>query len=76
MSVTRKELAAAVCELLCRYYDEGAGEDAEMEALVNKYFAEIGEKATFIDYYRARDAQKGSLKKFSAQFVAEYFAER
>lgn len=76
MSVTRKELIAAVCELLSRYYDEGAGGDAEMEALVNKYFAEVGEKATFIDFYRARDKQKGSLKKFSKQFVAEYFADR
>lgn len=76
MSVTRKELAAAVCELLSRHYDEGAGEDAEMEALVNKYLAEVGEKATFIDFYRARDNQKGSLKKFSKQFVAEYFADR
>jgi hypothetical protein len=77
-TVTRKKLAEAVCELLVRYIEDGAGEDGAepYEQLINRYLLETGEAGDFSDYYAARTRQsKGALKKFSKQFAAEYFSE-
>lgn len=76
--VTRQELVVGMCDLLIANIQDGCSNDfaERYEAIINRYFAETGEHATFSDYYAVRDRQsKAALKKFSKQFVVEYFGE-
>lgn len=77
--VTNKELIEALCEVLSRHIDDGAGEEGVLpfEDLINRALAEQGETITFSDYYTMRDRpsakKRAKLGEFGRRYLQESF---